>query len=184
MELRWCISLAGALFVGMWCAAMYLCQQWDRYRELMPVRGSIIQGTDQKFMYWQDYYCQRYGSWGIVLIWIGFAHFAFFYPFSWSEWIAYIMLAVTDGVCLTVLCLRPVHKPDYGFPEPQKISKAGVIHSIYHGLTVAAIALMIVRGLLLEEWRNIFFVFLGLGIAFYFFTIRKDCKAGHFSFLE
>lgn len=180
MELRWSISLAAILFSSAFCVAMYLFQQWDRYRELMPVRGSDIEGTDQKFLYWQDFYCQRYGSLGIVLIWIGFAHFAFFYPFSWPEWIACLMLAVTDGVCFTALCLRPAHKPDYGFPEAQKISKAGVIHSIYHGLTVAVIASMVVRGFLLEEWRNIFFVFLGLGIVLYFFSIRKDFRLGHF----
>lgn len=185
MELRWGISLLAALFCSACCAAMYLFQQWDRYRELMPVRGSIIPGTNQKFLYWQDFYCQRYGTVGIMLIWIGFMHLVRFQYLSFWEIVVYIAIALCDAIGFTYMILRKKnHKPDYGFPEAGQVSKSGIIHSIYHGLTISAVVMLMYHSTFIATSISLPPILALHGIILYIIIILQDIKAGHFALLK
>ena len=69
--------------------------------------------------------------------------------------------APMDAVFFTRMCLGENHKPDYGFPAPGKVSLAGALHSVYHGVNVAIIVAMVYFGVvgLAPLWTVIVAIF-------------------------
>ncbi len=98
----------------------------------LPVRHSLIPGTNQKFLYIQDFWTMTWGDlYGVPLFVNAFVHLV-------KREIIYLWWAIPIGAVVTlgflVMCLGKNHKPDYGFPATGKISLAGKLHLFYFGM--------------------------------------------------
>lgn len=181
MEFSWTIS-AEVIAVNLLCIGLMIGTQ---YVIKLPPRNSIIPGTNQFFLYWQDFYCQFVGdTLGLVLIQLAFAHIVnqgINYPLPFL--ITFAVVAATDAVFFTQMCLSDKHKPDYGFPVPGKISLSGRLHSVYHGVNVAIIVAMVYFGVVGQAplWTIIVAAF---GLAIWIGGVIADAKSGNFNPLK
>lgn len=126
--------------------AFHLLIRWlqnnDVAAGLIPPRWSTIIGTAQRFLYMQDFHTMTWGDLvGLSMVWSASLTGA---SSGWSNSRALtgamvILLGATIGLMAGMLfhqmCLRPDHKPDYGFPSPGKSSTAGLVHSVFFGLS-------------------------------------------------
>lgn len=117
-------------------------QNDDAVNGLLPPRGSTIPGTAQRFLHMQDYHTKTWGDLvGLSMVWS--ASLASISG-GWSASHALtgsiiIMLGafigLTAGTLFHQMCLKPDHKPDYGFPQAGKSSAAGLTHSVFFGFS-------------------------------------------------
>lgn len=73
--MNWSILFLIIVLNSLFCFIQYLVEKFEEKTEKIPLRHSIIPGTNQKFLYWEDFYTQTYGDF-LGLVWIanGFAH--------------------------------------------------------------------------------------------------------------
>jgi hypothetical protein len=105
---------------------LHVCRSADRQRfcNRLPARGSFIPGTKQPFLYWQDFYCQKWGNT------VGHAADARgihrrLWPKTRTSHIPGGCFLVRDRLrgrqfIFRVLCLAAKHKPDWGFPDGRR----------------------------------------------------------------
>lgn len=134
MELSWLIfalvMAANTLYVG----AVMMAQALDKS---LPARHSIISGTNQKFLYVQDFWTMTYGDlFGIPLITNAFVHLA---VRDAANLLWLLLVAALSAAIFAKICLGKSHKPDYGFPQTGKISFAGILHLFYFGMGIGAV---------------------------------------------
>lgn len=176
--------IANVIFLG----AMVLAQRI----ELGPKqRRRKIIGTEQLFLYWQDFRCQKYGNvFGMPFIIAGAIYIVAHSTISTIEWWSYGIIAVCDAIGFTLICLSPDHKPDWGYPKYRplwawlkkgEISVGGAIHSIYHGMIVGMAAMIICNIIVAGPFRGSAPMWITLaGGAFYVLTFLEDISAGRF----
>lgn len=115
---------------------MLMLQSFDAEARLLPPRHSIIEGTNQRFLYIQDFWTMTWGDIGAVpFIWTAFMHLALQNKLNW------VAMGIIGTIAIWLfrsICFRPEHKPDYGFPAPKLVSTAGFFHVLYMGAGVGA----------------------------------------------
>lgn len=114
----------------------------------IPARGSTIPGTRQKFLWIQDWSTMTWGDLvGLapalcVGLFLGGAYLPSLPNWQWVV-VATTLVGVITGWEFHRMCLRPNHKPDYGFPRPGEASSMGVAHSVFFGLSAGIILVTI-----------------------------------------
>lgn len=107
----------------------------------IPPRGTLISGTNQQFLHAQELLVMVWGDlvglsavWAAsikaTLKWWGRDHTLWFVTAS-------ALIGLIAGFFFHHMCLQPNHKPDYGFPRSGVASRAGIVHSIFLGLSFA-----------------------------------------------
>ena len=160
---------------------MYALQQIDKN---LPPRHSLIPGTNQKFLYMQDFYTMTWGDL-IGLVWImnAFVHLVVHGHVGYGQWIFFAIIATASAFFFMAMCLGPTHKPDQGFPEVGKISMHGISHLPYFGI-YAAVSMLSIYHLFSE---NIASPIMWLGLAGGLIWVASqiaDQKAGNFNPLK
>jgi len=181
MEFSW--TILAVVFVAnlFWVGVMFAAQQLDKS---LPPRHSLIPGTNQKFLYMQDWYTMKYGDVvAVPLIVNAFVHLVALGYISGVQWAITFMLSLLLTIIGIKSCLGPGHKPDQGFPEAGKISLQGKLHMPYFGIgwsmgLVSFYHLVIghVSGPVL--WLGLF------GAVFYIAMLGMEFKSGNFDSLK
>ena len=166
------------------CLIQYFFQYLDIKRKKLPVRHSIIPGTNQKFLYWQDFYTQIYGDFfGLVWIMNAFVHLAAAGRILYISWIAVLVISIAVSVKAFRMFTSKDHKPDWGYPKAGAISLGGMSHLPYLGLNIGMIFILIIKiftgdltGILL--WTSL------AGGVIWISSFVADMKTGHFDPLQ
>lgn len=159
---------------------MYLAQIEDRN---LPDQHSVIPGTEQRFLYMEDFYTMTYGDIvGVFLIAVVFCHLIESHYITANQWIIFAVVAVVSAGCFLNMCMAINHKPDQGFPDIGQISRHGLVHLPYFGVAIAMSALSWshfllgnIRGSLM--WMGLF------GGTEYLVCVAMDIAAGNFNLL-
>lgn len=181
--MNWNIFLLVLKFNTVACFLQLVFQEIERRKGKIPKRRSLIPGTRQKFLYWQDFHVQTFGDFlGLLFIANGFVHLAMA-GMSSTLWTVFIASGTIFGGLFLKSALSHNHKPDWGFPTPGRISLGGIIHlpyfAILSGMSMVCLIAIIdgqMKGGLL--WST-----LGGGI-FYVFIFWIDITKGHFDVLR
>lgn len=163
------------------CLFQYLIQEIDFLRKKIPPRNSIIPGTSQKFLYWQDFYNQTYGDF-LGLIWImnGFVQLVISGQISDTDWFIFIITAVISILIFLFINLQKNHKPDWGYPSEGKVSWGGLSHLPYFGLLFGMSVICLIKIINGEVKTLLLLTILG-GFTIYAITTILDIKSGHFN---
>jgi len=178
VEFSWLIFVL-VMVVNIVCiGVMLLAQAVDKS---LSARHSVIKGTNQKFLYIQDFYTMTYGDLvGVPLIVVAFVHLAV-QDITYVWWGLPVVVVSVPG--FLKMCLGKDHKPDYGFPDIGKISFAGILHLFYFGAGIGA-SVMCVWGLIAGNLTGaVLWVALGGG-AFYVGCFIAEIKSGNFDPLK
>ncbi len=136
MELSYIVVFKWFFFNLVMCLLQFLTQDEERIRGRIPPRHSIIKGTDQKFLYWEDFSTQTWGDIaGLGLVWVAFGHV--WKCLAPTNWILAFGTALLGSFGFWLSCVRPQHKPDWGYPSAGKISLGGLVHLVYFGASLA-----------------------------------------------
>ncbi len=180
MELSIPAFIIGLVLNTAWCMAMYIIQQREIRAGIIQKHGTKVPGTNQRFLHWQDFYCQRFGNTiGLTILSIGFCHLVFYGFITSNQWIILVTIIAIDAIEFTIMCLGSKHKPDSGYPKIGQVSWCGLTHSIYHGMNMAMAILCVwhlIAGNLLGPvmWLTL------VGGIFYLLCNAADIKSGHF----
>lgn len=184
MEWNWDIFLRVAIINSALCFLQYCFQEIDFLAGRISERHSLIPGTKQKFLYWQDFYMQTYGDFlGLVWVMNAFGHLFSTGTISLFLWAVFIVVFVFSTVLVLLSCLKMDHKPDWGYPRPGKISLGGLSHVPYFALQ-AAMGIVCLISIITGQLRGPVMwmaLFGGLVIAAMSFA---DKKSGHFDPLK
>jgi hypothetical protein len=181
MDLSWPIFWAVLVINACYIGFMHLLQTIDKS---LPPRHSLIPGTNQKFLYMEDFYVLMAGDlFGLPLVMNAFLHLVLGGYIKFTELIVLAVIAVLAGIFFALMCLGEKHKPDMGYPKIGKISPHGVSHLPYFGVYVAASASCLWHMYCGEIGNQIIGIaFFGVGI--YVSCFYGDIKAGHFEPLK
>lgn len=147
----------------------------------LPTRHSIIPGTNQKFIYMEDFYTFIWGDmFGVPLIINAFVHLVN-KDISNLWWGLPIMLV--SALLFLKMCLGKDHKPDFGFPDIGKISLAGILHLFYFGIAIGASVMCIWNLCTGKLTGTTLWVALGGGV-FYTGCFILEIKSGNFDPLK
>ncbi len=144
----------------------------------LPARGSKIPGTNQPFLYWQDFYCQKWGNtFAMPLMLTAFISAYSQNLTSLLWWVLSINIGFWATVIFTVLCLATKHKPDWGFPVAGEISLGGIIHLFYFWIYATVIVFTFGH---LSSLGKLDSLALLSGLIIYAINFVKDVKSGNF----
>jgi hypothetical protein len=147
----------------------------------LPPRRSNIPGTRQPFLYIRDFWTMTWGDFlGVPLIVNGFVHLVMDDVANFA-WAAHIGMA--GAIVFLFVCLSKNHKPDYGFPDTGRVSRAGVLHLFYLAVGVGAAAMCVGRLVTGELYGTVLWVALAGG-AIYILCFFADVKSGNFASLK
>lgn len=156
-----------------WIFVMFLVQQLDKN---FPEQHSTIPGTNQKFLYMQDFWTISWGDTiGMSLIWAAFFHLVI-YRFEFRHWLVFAVLSVLLMAGFAIMCFGKDHKPNMGFPDIGKISWNGILRLPYFGAGVSAAVFCV--WLVAFPGRVLLIFFAGAVIYFIFFCM--EVKSGNF----
>ena len=177
------LAIAGAIGLNTSCCiSMYDIQQKEAKAGMIQGRRTKVPGTNQQFLHWQDFYCQRYGDTvGLAIIAVGFCHLILYDFISPDQWIIFIGIATIDAIGFTLICLGKNHKPDSGYPEIGEVSWCGLYHSVYYGINVTMVALCIWHWLVEGNLNGPVLCLTLVGGIFYLLTFAADIITGHFN---
>ncbi|MCB9803056.1 hypothetical protein H6761_03560 [Candidatus Nomurabacteria bacterium] len=181
--LDWKLLFASFILNTLAICAMLIVQWCESTSGVIRPRHHIIPSTKQKFLYWQDFYCQKWGNvWGMPLM---LYPTMFLYKYncldSWS--LLFALLAILATRAFFKECTKKTHKPDWGYPKPGEHSFSGTLHLTYFGFYIFVVITSIysmIRGYLVREEIFVFF----LGATIYIATWVKDVRSGNFAKLE
>jgi len=178
VEFSWLI-FASVMVANVACiGVMLLAQAVDRN---LPSRNSFIPMTKQRFLYIQDFWTMTWGDGiGVLLITNAFVHLAVkdITNLWWS-----LPIVVVSGLGFLKMCLGNAHKPDYGFPDRDKVSFAGILHLFYFGVGIAA-SVMCVWNLITGDLRGPVMWTALVGGVFYILCFIMEMKSGNFDQLN
>ncbi|KKW42123.1 MAG: hypothetical protein UY92_C0010G0039 [Candidatus Magasanikbacteria bacterium GW2011_GWA2_56_11] len=162
------------------CTLQFQVQRVDARYGRIPPRHSLIPGTSQEFLYWQDFHTQTWGDClGLGLIWVTFAHYVEAGLMTPILWVGFAVIAVVDAVSFRRLCLSKRHKPDWVFPSTGTMSAGGWTHLPYHGIGMAAAAASL--WLTATRCNNlVILVIFAAGVLTYSAAFAVDVITGHF----
>ena len=181
MEWSWTILFWVVVANLLWIGVMFAAQQLDKS---LPPRNSLIPGTDQKFLYLQDFWTMTWGDMvGVALSNTVFVHLAVDGRLGMWHWIIFAALVCGLMVQFANMCMGKKHKPDMGFPDIGKISTLGILHLPYYGIGVAA-GVFCMWFILTGELRGPV-LYVGLaGGAIYVACFVAEIKSGNFDSLK
>lgn len=184
MEWNWDLFQLVVVINTAMCLLQYGAQQIDMARGKIPARHSIIPGTKQKFLYWQDFYMQTYGDFlGLVWVMNAFAHLFIAESINWWMWAIFVIVFMFSCFMVLKSCLTVDHKPDWGYPEYGVASFGGLIHVPYFALN-AAMGVVCIISMITGQLRGpVMWMALFGGVVILAMTIA-DKKSGHFDPLE
>jgi hypothetical protein len=166
------------------CLIQFCCQEIDRRRGKIASRHSFIPGTNQKFLYWQDFYMQTYGDFlGLVWVMNGFAHLLVADKINFWMWILFGAIMITAAMLCLMSCLDKKHKPDWGYPSAGKVSLGGASHIPYFSLN-CAMAVVCLIGIISGDLSGAVLWTTIAGGAFILLMAVADSAAGHFAPLQ
>ena len=135
MEISWVVVFVVFILNLACMGAMYLAQVMDPN---LPPRHSTIPGTNQRFIYVQDFWTMTWGDGlGVSLITSGFMHLVVNGRIDLWQWPAFVALAIVSASIFANMCLGKEHKPDMCFPDIGKISWICIVHLPYFGVAIA-----------------------------------------------
>ncbi|MSU54392.1 MAG: hypothetical protein EXS48_00940 [Candidatus Staskawiczbacteria bacterium] len=177
MEFSWPIFVMTWIVNAICMGAMCLAQQMDKS---LPLRHSIIPGTNQKFLYMRDW-CAFWSDFlAVPLIINAFVHLVI--KDQKNLWWGLPIMVISALVFLK-MCLGENHKPDQGFPSAGVVGLNGWAHLPYFGFCIAAAAICI-WNLITSDLRGpVMWVGL-IGGAFYIGCFIGDIKTGNFDSLK
>lgn len=180
MELSILALIIGLVTNTAWCMAMYIIQQSEVRAGMTQGHGTKVFGTNQQFLHWQDFYCQKFGNTiGLAILAVGFSHLVGGEFITPNQWVIFLVITVGDAVGFTLMCLSSKHKPDSGYPEIGQVSWCGLCHSIYHGINMAMATLCTWHWIAGKLQGPVMWLTLTGGI-FYLLCNAADIKSGHF----
>ncbi|MFA4871833.1 MAG: hypothetical protein WC610_02125 [Patescibacteria group bacterium] len=180
----WISAVVSAMFHLVACFLMLVVQFWESESGKLQGRNTLIPGTNQQFLYWQDFYCQLYGDLiGLPLITWPFFYLVMTDKVSAHQWISLCMLTLIGAIFFVNMCLSKTHKPDSGYHEVGKISWVGIIHALYLGLNAGGILIM-VWSIINGNLHGPIMWAANTGSIFYLITFIMDTRAGHFAPLK
>lgn len=182
--MNWNLFVFAVILNTILCIIQYFVQQHDLKKGKISPRHSLIPGTSQKFLYWQDFYTQTYGDFlGLVWVMNAFIHLAVAGEIGILSWIAVLVITVAVALKAAKMFTSDEHKPDWGYPKAGVISLGGMSHLPYLGLNVGMIFILILKiftgdltGILL--WTAL------AGGAIWIASFIADMKTGHFDPLQ
>ncbi len=180
MNWNWQIFFVVAIINTTLCLGQLAAQRIDQGAKRLPNRYSIIPGTEQKFLYWQDFYSQTYGDF-LGLIWVmnTFAHLLINERIIWPLWIIFIAVLFIATVVFLNTHLNNERKPDWGFPKNSRISLGGISHLPYFSLNSGMTAICLLE-MLRGQVSGIFFWTTLSGLLVWLLSVITDYHAGHF----
>jgi hypothetical protein len=152
----------------------------------LPVRHSLIAGTEQPFLYIHDFKSMVYGDVFFVPLILNAFLFLVEIRLIAGKKIWTIIIVGSCGLAVAFLshCLGPNHKPDYGFPATGVVSAAGFIHAFYLGFCVqAGLIALILAPIIYRLSKQTFWLGI-LGLIGYMATIFLDVQNGNFAALH
>lgn len=182
MELRFDYLLVSFLCNLGICLAQFAIQELDRREGAIMARHSLIPGTHQKFLYWQDFSTQTWGDMlGLGLVWVAFAHIK--HMITPLGWVMLTGIGLASAVAFWAMCTRSTHKPDWGYPRMAQTSAGGSTHLVYFGTSTAfAVAcLPYIIGGALKDWPLALFL---IGSVIWTAAACVDWAAGRFEKLK
>jgi len=164
------------------CLMQLVAEKIDKKTGKIAPRHSLIPGTKQKFLYWEDFYTQIYGDL-LGLVWIINGFYSMVPILTNYELLAFGPLSVVSYIIFIVPRLSKDHKPSWGEPEIGKISLGGHVHSFYFSLTLA-MAITCVYGMITGKMTGIIFWTTLTGGLVWTISCIADILTGNFSALE
>lgn len=162
------------------CLLQFMFQTVDKRRRKIAPRHSLIPGTKQKFLYWEDFYTQTYGHFlGLVWVMNGFAHLLINGKIDGPLWIIFVFVFFISSMVVTAVCLASDHKPDWGFPKIGMISLGGASHIPYFSLN-AAMTIICLFHAVTGTLSGALLLTTAIGGAILIITAIADLHAGHF----
>ncbi len=182
--MNWSVFLIVVLLNSLLCSLQYLVERIDKTKGRIVPRHSIIPGTDQKFLYWEDFYTQTYGDFfGLVWIMNGFAHLLIKGQITSLEWFIFIFFTLVSIFIFLYSNLKSGHKPDWGYPSQGRISWGGITHLPYFG-SLFAMSILCLINIFSGEIRGVLLWTTLSGGFIYIITIIVDIKLGHFDSIK
>ncbi|MFA6513716.1 MAG: hypothetical protein WCT50_00295 [Patescibacteria group bacterium] len=180
MDWNWQVFFCVAIVNTTLCLMQFLFQTVDKRRRKISPRHSLIPGTKQKFLYWEDFYTQTYGDFlGLVWVMNGFAHLLINEKIDGPLWIIFIFVLFICSMVVTAVCLASDHKPDWGFPKIGMISLGGASHIPYFSLNAAMIIICLFHAVI-GTLSGMLLITTATGVAILMMTAIADVQAGHF----
>lgn len=164
------------------CLTQYTVQLIDNLYSRIPDKGTTIPGTEQKFLYWENFFTQTWGD----LLFLPLTAVAFTLLIKAGE------ISITDytgGIIVGAVvvwiflrsCTSPKHKPDWGFPKTGKVSPGGWSHIPYLGIYGGLIAVTLSH---VDRLNQTGLTLLGVGISGWLLTWLIDYLSGHFQSIK
>jgi hypothetical protein len=178
--MNWNIFLLALVVNTVLCYLQFLAERVDMANGKILARHAIIPNTNQKFLYWEDFYMQTYGDL-LGLVWVMNAFFQLVAAGKINNvmWFIFALFAVL-GVFFTLkTCLAKNHKPDWGYPEIGKISLGGISHLPYFGIQLGMGVVCLIKAFTGELTGLVLISAIGGGIIIVIMAIL-DWKTGHF----
>ncbi len=183
--MNWSILFLVIVLNSLFCFVLYLIEKFEEKTGKIPLRHSIIPDTNQKFLYWEDFYTQTYGDF-LGLVWIvnGFVHLIVEEKIANWEWIIFLSFAILMMLVFVKSTLKSKsHKPDWGYPAEGKISLGGASHLPYFG-ALSSMALICLINMVGGDMKGVVLWTTLAGGIFYIATVIADIKTGHFDQLK
>lgn len=182
--MNWNVFLLVLIINTTLCLLQFLAEKIDKANRKISDRHSVIPGTNQKFLYWEDFYMQTYGDLlGLVWVMNSFVQLLVNGKVNNLMWLIFAGFAIL-GVYLTLkTCLAKNHKPDWGYPAVGKISLGGISHLPYFGIQLGMAAVCFIKIFSGELFGLPLLTTLGGGIIIVIMAFL-DWQAGHFDSLQ
>ncbi len=178
--MNWNVFLIVLVINTALCLLQLLAERIDVARGTIPSRHSLIPGTSQKFLYWEDFYMQTYGDLlGLVWVMNGFAQLLVAGKISYFMWFVFALFAILGAYMALKSCLSKEHKPDWGYPEIGKISLGGISHVPYFGIQLAMGVVCLIKAFTGDLNGLPLITTIG-GVVIIIAMAIMDWKSGHF----
>lgn len=160
------------------CFAQFGAEKIDQKRGKIPLRHSLIPGTKEKFLHWEDYYSSTYGDLlGMPLVIYGF--YQLIPHLSSYELISFGPLCIVSNIFYLAPRLLSVRRISWGEPAIGKISLGGYVHSFYFALLLSML-MMCFYGALTHKITSPTTWMVVLGISIWGAFFMADIRSGHF----
>jgi len=162
--------------------AMYVLEAIDKS---LQKRGSLIEGTTQKFLRMEDWWALTVGSAvAAPLIAAPFWCAVGKGNVGEQQWWAFSLVVVTVMTAMGSRCLIDKdHKPTAGFPDKDSFSLYGLAHLLYSGV-LAASAVMGIWDMIQGRIPGNVMFWSWPGWAIYLVAVVRDFAVGNFSRLK
>lgn len=180
--MNWTIFIVIFIANALLCLVQLCAEKIDENSGKIAPRHSLIPGTKQRFLYWEDFYTQTYGDF-LGLVWIVNGFYSIIPTLTNYGLLAFGLLCIISYITFIVPRLAKNHKPSWGEPIIGKISFGGRIHSIYFSLTLA-MAIMCIYEITTGKITGIILWTTLAGGLIWALSCVADILAGHFDALK